>query len=337
MLALIRFFAIAAVAFVAIAETYFRTPLAPVALEYVFDETFFHRYQPNQRRVVTFLGNHSVESPPVRTNSQGFRGAEPQRDVPNIAIIGSSEVFGSGVREEETVSGVLQRRFGDSVWVRNLGTGGHGPEHHRRMLERVASRDGVRDAVIRVAVSDHVFFMPDEAQFEAERVNKPRRERIESYVASASFVANKLLAQRHALRQLFRRPHRSLSDTTLAEAMWRNFESAWRGAIGSAEKADVRLVFYIPNGVGDANNRYLCERLVSATDKSSASVHELGPTAFGLDGLSETMRRRRFNDRFTLGYDPHGNAARYEVIGSELHRILSTNAQSQCGREPEGA
>lgn len=75
----------------------------------------------------------------VRTNALGFRDVEHAGKVSGIirvAVLGDSFVFGSGVRQDETLTHQLAARLGPSFEVVNLGVPGYGTDQALLTLRR---------------------------------------------------------------------------------------------------------------------------------------------------------------------------------------------------------
>ncbi len=91
------------------------------------------------------LDDGTLGSVTVRISAQGFREREIGPKAPGeyrIAMIGDSFTFGTGLRDEETISARLEQRLKDAIpgkhaTVMNLGCGGYGPwQAHALLLER---------------------------------------------------------------------------------------------------------------------------------------------------------------------------------------------------------
>jgi len=79
----------------------------------------------------------------VRTNTLGFRDDEHAGKVSGIirvAVLGDSFVFGSGVRQDETLTHQLAVRLGPSFEVVNLGVPGYGTDQALLTLRRWGPR-----------------------------------------------------------------------------------------------------------------------------------------------------------------------------------------------------
>ena len=108
--------------------------------------------------------------------------------------------------------------------------------------------------------------------------------------------------------------------------MWENCQQYWRWAATSAAQTEVHLVFLVMNAIGDEGTTFVAGQLRRLARRSPyLSVLELKPTDFGLKNMSVEERREAFAKRFTLGYDPHGNAVQHRIIAEALFDHLSVD------------
>ncbi len=331
---MIRYFLIAGVTFLVFLETYFRLPIAPQIVEYDFDEQLSARHRPGQGEVITFLGNYSVESPTITIDRDGFRGLAPLDAQTRAVVIGSSEVFGPGVGDDETVSAQLTS-LNSGYRFHNLGVGGYGVDHHRIVLERAVAKHPIELAVVRVSMTDRYFVTLPPDQLALERTAKETREYYKSLVASASFTANRLTAQLASIRSQIPSPTDWFGKSAkngkegITPVLTR-YSSAIQEMIRIADAADVKLLFYIPNGQADPRNTALCTALLTVL--SSHAPHtlvEFTPEDYGIQG-SETERSRQFAQRYTLGFDAHGNDARYRLLAELIDSQLTSPQGNSC-------
>jgi hypothetical protein len=96
------------------------------ALQYEYDENILYRPVPHQKG---FPSNYYL--PHATVNSLGMRGSEPNSTAKfRILVIGDSHAFGVGLKDNETLSAVLERKFqqnyGVTVAVANGGVPGYG-------------------------------------------------------------------------------------------------------------------------------------------------------------------------------------------------------------------
>ncbi|MCW8140385.1 MAG: S1 RNA-binding domain-containing protein, partial [Planctomycetota bacterium] len=104
------------------------------------------------------------EDTPVRTNSLGFRGEEPPADVEGalrVLCLGDSNVFGQGVRDDETLPAQLERLLaakGRAV-VYNAGVSGYATENELRTLQVFGPR--LRPQVVVLGWLDNDLEGPD--------------------------------------------------------------------------------------------------------------------------------------------------------------------------------
>ncbi|MCO5165223.1 MAG: GDSL-type esterase/lipase family protein [Planctomycetes bacterium] len=104
------------------------------------------------------------EDTPVRTNSLGFRGAEPPADVEGalrVLCLGDSNMFGQGVGDDETLPAQLERllRARGPAVVYNAGVSGYATEHELRTLKVFGPR--LRPQVVVLGWLDNDLEGPD--------------------------------------------------------------------------------------------------------------------------------------------------------------------------------
>ncbi|HNP37185.1 MAG TPA: hypothetical protein PKK10_15150 [Woeseiaceae bacterium] len=320
-----------AIAFASL-EVYFRLPWTPRLVAFDYDPELLYRYSPRQSNVAMFLGNYSIQSPRIRINNRGFRGAEPGSGHPEILVVGSSEVVGPGVREDQTITARLQAQLSKhwaQVRVVNAATGGYGPGHQRIVLQRELELNHYESIIVRVADSDASFVLPAVSELESERAAKARRDRIRHVLRSAPFVANRLRAQLDSIRaqaaalQPAPQPRAEESErrSKVNSSTWPTRD--WHAMIEMANAAESDLIFYVPNGENKPENTVLCEVIEALPGKKS--VWEYGMSDFRVSSPDE------YRARYTLGYDPHGNAERYKTLAQLLVRDIWNQHSSRCG------
>jgi len=335
MIKIMRFLMLTVIVFFGITELFFWTPFSPKILQFEFDDVLHHRYVPNQNNVVTFLGNYSVKSPPMNINSGGFRGPWFKEALEHIILVGSSEVMGPGLADDETIAGYLQSNYDSAITqVLNLGRGGYGPDHHKIVLDRIYQKHSVDIVIIRVALSDRFFRLIDTQNLILENQKKIRRDRIKEVFKSASFLFNRISAQVNAIKSAFsfrKNDLGTVDEIDAATKMWEEFGNTWKEIIVTANSKGAKVVFMLPNPTGSSGNHYLCEQLLGLSNDRGASVIEIGPSAYGLQEYSENRRKILTAQRFTLGYDPHSNSAQSQIIARMLYSFLTASPRrSSC-------
>ena len=123
-----------------IGEIWFRLPWTTKILVYEFDEERNYRLVGRQSRGLG-LGNFSVMSPRISINSDGFRNTEIDWTAPTILAVGSSQLLGPGLEDDEVwtaiVSDSLSAAEGRPIIVVNAGTPGYGPYHQAVTVQEI--------------------------------------------------------------------------------------------------------------------------------------------------------------------------------------------------------
>src|SRR5689334_23113102 len=160
-----------------IGEIWARLPTTPKGIRYTYDEELGYRYMPNQIASSRVLGLFAVDTPPMVIDENGFRNSAVDWNRPIILALGSSEVVGPGVAEEDIWTGrlarLLRNESEDIFTVYNAGTAGYGPYHSsvvfRRFLEHHQKPVLV---IVRASLSDSEFLPLTPDQLKEERNKK---------------------------------------------------------------------------------------------------------------------------------------------------------------------
>jgi len=153
-------------------------------LEFEVDHQLYWTLRPNQSGFV-WMGDAAFRSPEARINNFGTRGRNivPESTAAfRILTLGDSYTFGSGVRDEETFSAVLERQLGpDRVEVINGGVPGYGMFQVQRLLNRLLPILHPRMVIVTVPTGDVIrqpFQDPEQERryLEGEQARKRRRQ-----------------------------------------------------------------------------------------------------------------------------------------------------------------
>jgi lysophospholipase L1-like esterase len=163
------------------------------------DDELYWRFRPTQTGFV-WMGNASFRSPDSRINNIGTRGADvrPEKNgVPRVLMLGDSYTFGSGVRDDETFSAVLQGAVGGTAEVVNAGVPGYGIFQEERLLRRLGPLLRPQLVIVTVPTGDILrqpFDTPaqERAYLETER----QRKRMRDVSELAAFLYRKYYAVR---------------------------------------------------------------------------------------------------------------------------------------------
>ena len=319
---------VTAILALAMGEVYMQATFLP-SIFYQFDSELEFTYVPDQKSIV-WQGNYSVPSPPIRINSNSNRGSETDWSKKMVVALGSSEVMGPGIEDEQTWSAnleqILRENAGnDSIEVVNAGTGGYGPYHHSVAFERILENHDIDSAIIRASVGDRNFGPPKHISRKGS-LHKFLRD----HTVFIRYLINKTNAQVRLIKRSFvpfpfRKKVNSAHTRTLklAEKMWSENESYWMRAIEAAIHSEVKLVFLIVNPTNSDGESYLARRLSELCKTLRYGVVlEIGPQPFGLEDVPPSDRKKVFERNLTLGYDPHGNPKQHEVIAESIRDFL---------------
>jgi lysophospholipase L1-like esterase len=149
------------------------------SLEFEADPETYWLYRPQQEGFV-WLGGNTFRSPPVRINNLGLRG----RDIDladhrrRILTLGDSLTFGSGVRDDETFSAVLERELGpEQVQVMNAGVPGYGLFQEAALLRRLGPLLRPEVVIVTIPTGD-IWRQPLASQEAARQLLSVRKKRL---------------------------------------------------------------------------------------------------------------------------------------------------------------
>jgi hypothetical protein len=337
---------------VIVGEVWLRMPAAPKSIAYVFDAELGHRYAPNQTPSPRPLGLFAVEAPPMTLDAEGFRNRGVDWTQPVVLALGSSEVVGPGVADEEIwtarLSGLLSRDSGRPVTVYNAGTAAYGPYHSAVVLRRFLKELGRKPAlvIVRVSVADREFVPWTREELSRERVNKERRDVLKGYSLFVPFLLAKAQLQvnsiRAAMASLYRGGTSAASadnPVEMAETMWAQNRDYWRQMALLGRDHNVPILFMVSDPYGTEGGQVLYQALSDEmAQQPCASAWLLDNRPFGLTDRRPGERQQAFARRFTLGYDPHANALQHQIIAEALFthvksRPMDVTQPPRCARE----
>ena len=312
----------------AVGEIYMQINFPPSVL-YEFDSELGFKFGADQKSIV-WQGNYSVPSPPIRINSESNRGPETDWSKKIVLAIGSSEVLGPGIEDDQTWAANLEHKLrghggNDAIEVVNAGTGGYGPFHHLVTLDRILNAHEVDTVIIRASVGD-LHFGPPKDVARKSSLHKFLRDK----TVFVRYLINKFDAQVRLIRRaLIPFPIREKVKTAhtrtlhMAEKMWSENESYWMRSVEAAMRNQANIIFLVINPTDSAGETYLADRLSELCKiLNYGTVLDLGAERFGLENLSEGDKKKVFEREFTLGYDPHANPTQHQIIAESLEEFL---------------
>lgn len=320
-----------------VGEIWMRYSDSTHGMQYAFDEELGHRYVPNQVSSSRVMGMFALEAPPIVINEEGYRNSVVDWNRPVILALGSSEVLGPGLAEEDIWTSRLTRllRNGseDDPLVYNAGIAGYGPFHASVVLRRFIERNKRPVLIIvRVSMGDRIFFPLTQDQLREEKANKEKRDFIKKYTLFIPLLYNKVQIQLDSIRSslsLYRskRVSEQSGDETdeAAGRMWEQNKEYWHKIASLSKKINIPVLFLVHNPYGAPDGEALFEIFKSNFSSQRCEfVSMLDRTHFGLFQEDLNERRRAFGEKYTLKYDPHANSLQHKVIADELFKYLNT-------------
>ena len=277
--------------------------------------------EPNQDTVL-YLANYSYRSLPFSTNSESLRGKrEIDWNKQVICVVGSSEVFGCGIKDDETSSEVLRSELlaAGEAWqdydVANLGQMGFGPYAQSVLLKRMLDKhaQSVKLIIVRVAIGDRNS-LPQEMSGRSAILQV-----LYDNVASAPFFLRKAKAFALGLQRAasFRSNEtEDVDEVARANKMWERHHEYWEAMAQLAAERDIKIIFDVYEPLNDESPSSLTRNLQKLESEfENAHVAELNCEDFGLQGHDRQSRTAEYNNRFTLRCDPHANKKQHRLLG----------------------
>ena len=314
-------------------EFWFRLPWTAKLVVWDYDEERLARLAPNQSRSMG-LGNFSVLSPPITINSDGYRNSPIDWTRPAILTLGSSEVLGPGVFDHEVWSSRLNarlaERLGKALTVVNGGSGGYGPYHQLVTFRRYLEQHPKPVLIIaRVSIGDRHFRRPTPEELVAAKRRNEITRTVKRFTEFLPFLINKVQAQKLAIANAVHPGDERnenavpLEQAEVGDNLWRTHSAYWTETVGLAERYQVPVLLFVDGPFAQPSELRVYELLRDALgSRPGVRIVLLGPEQLALNGQTLAQKRADFARRYTLGYDPHSNAARHEAIARHLADII---------------
>ena len=320
------------VLFLLIGEIAFRLPSAPHLLRYAPDKELGFRYAPCQT-YSGFMGNYSVQTPPITIDENGFRNGPIDWDRPIILALGSSEVNGPGLVYEEIwtsrLTKLLSKDSNTGPLVVNAGVGGYGPYHQSVVLRRFF--EGQKRpilVIIWVSIGDRLFFPPTPHELRTTKSSRTKTF-VYNYSDFMPFLYKKITAQLYAIKNSMsiNRKDKVLSPeyekVDAAEKMWKRHKAYWEKNASLCGENNATVLFYVSDPYGTPGGKRLFEIFKTHfKNRQFVSVFIMDERYFGISDRDLDRRREKFKKQFTLGYDPHANCLQHKIIADTLFHYL---------------
>ena len=309
--------------FLIIGEVAFRLPNSPGLLRYQFDDELGWRLAPNQKGCL-FLGGLSFLSPPITINNNGSRNLASDTSNITILAIGSSEALGLGVSDEDVwtaeLSKIIKDKSTKTISVTNASGPGFGPYQHAILLKRFLKIRKPILAIVRVSVGDRNFFKPTETEFKDLKAKENFKEVAQKLSRFLPFLLNKIQAQVLAIKAIFAKESKDVYAENSegefpATQMWeRNFKY-WKSMSEACEQNSIPLIFLIDDPLDTKGGKKIFENFkANFSANSKTKILKIDGSLFSLENAEESNRRKEYLSKYTLGKDPHANAAKHKVM-----------------------
>ncbi len=315
--------------FFLIGEVYFRFPSTLRMLSYEFDSDLAMRLRPNQRGV-SIIGKGTF-TPAITLNLEGYRG-ESINGKKTILCLGSSEVLGTGVKDNETWVSILERTLvsrGIDIQTINAGNPGYGPYHFKITLERFLLKHPAPEAVIiRINTGDMDFVQPSQNEIETVKKNNYRNTKLKKITIFLPYLFNKMERQKKSILQVFDFKKKSsvnelnkYESSQAADTMINRFRADFKSIVSICQKQNILLIFSVIDPISTPSSVRLASQLDSltiSTGYKKAFVYPILCKEYNLQNYSLLERKKAVMETLRLPGDPHSNALQHLIIGERL-------------------
>lgn len=325
------------IVFFVFGELWFRMPWSYPLIDWKYDKELSTTYKPNQTGVI-LQGTGSIPSQPITINSNGFRNDEINWESPAILCLGSSEVLGTGVRNNECWPAVLQKQLRThlttNISVVNAGAGGYGPYHASIVLKRFLQKKKPILVIVRISTSDKDFFPPSSSSLSQKKVSIERNRIIKQATFFLPYLISKINAQKIRILSILKFPAKKnnsfLNTYEIAcagDTMWYRFKKYFESMSNDCEKnGPIPLVYLVYDPIETPATLRLTELVKdNLSHHTNTNVLFIGKQQFCLGSLSLGERKRITIQKYRIHFDPHANALQHSIVANELfEHILST-------------
>lgn len=288
-------------------------------LEFEVDDQLYWRFAPSQVGYV-WMGNAAFHSPEGRINNIGTRGPDVDMDdegVVRVLMLGDSYTFGSGVRDEETFSAVLQRALGSTIEVINAGGPGYGIFQEERLLQRLGPLLRPQVVVVTVPTGDisrQPF--PSEEEERAYLVTERRRIRLRQLSRFAALLYRRYysLRARYLTSEAAVPNHAPSADSAAFLELWTRDRQRLSNMARLCRSWQGRLVVVAwPQGQHAERDAALIDGVRRLAEREGI---------LGLVDLGEALASYSKNDLEILG-DGHPSPLAHQLVGQYLATALA--------------
>jgi len=243
----------------------------------------------------------------IRTNEKGMRGSKipaAQNGQRRIMLLGSSATLGWGIKEEETMSSVLQERLGKSAVVMNAGIGNYNAQRYVELFLSKNTDMKPTDIIVNYYLNDAEILGQGGGNF---------------------IIRNSELAVTFWI--LFNRIFGEKGEATLLDHYKSIYEPDYQGLIQVkeslaklayyAEHHGINLYLMMMPEVHDLENY----QYQFAHDIMAEIAHDNG--YIYIDGLPALQNTKNTQDLWAMPGDPHPNAHAHALFADAIYPSLT--------------
>lgn len=307
----------------------------PKLLQWEYDPVLSSQFKPDQSGV-TYIGK-CVFTPPISINKNGFRGTDFDKDKKQILCLGSSEVLGTGVKDDECWPSILEKQLGqytNNIQVINAGKLGFGPYHFRIVLDRYINKYNKPELVIiRLATGDMGFTAPTADQLRTEKNSFERNSKIKKVTLFLPFFLNKLTLQKKSILQVFTPKTNqpvlnSFEVADAADTFISRFKNDIIAIIQKCEEKQIPVILCVIDPISTpASTRLnqLLGDLIKANNLQNTYTLFIDSKEFNLSDLDLQERKIKTITTLRIAGDPHSNALQHNIVGEKLFNFIRSS------------
>jgi hypothetical protein len=336
-----KFFVIFGISFLLLGEIYFRSPLSEKLLCFEYDPVLANHLKPNQIGV-TYIGQ-CIFTPPITINQLGYRGSDIDPGKKKILCLGSSEVLGTGVKDNEcwpsNLNNYINTKF-KRYQVVNAGQMGYGPYHNKIMLFRFIERFQRPDLVIlRLATGDKDFLPPSAQRLANEERKIARNVRIKKVSLFLPYLMNKISLQEKSIKRTLEKvwsfnkkennPSLNAYEVeSVADTFMLRFKSDINEMLSVCNTNNIPVVLCVIDPISTPASAQLVENVdnfLHTNAYTNIKLLYVNSADFGLDKYILSERKKISALKYQVEGDPHSNASQHKIVASKLYNYLLNN------------
>ncbi|GAB1267809.1 hypothetical protein NBRC116493_10620 [Aurantivibrio infirmus] len=302
-------------------------------------EVLFFKMESDQEGYV-WTNGMSRRSNKVHISSIGTRQKDQQLSCDKVRILatGSSSTFGSGLKDEEVWSSLLNRKFiseGVDAEVFNSANPGWGPYHWFNFVELNSVKFNPDVILIPLSFGDFTFYPVtiDDGERAAWVDRDAAKKKLLNFDNFISYSLRKTMYLLQSLKQKYQRTHVD-EGLPLSEAVSRfeqhfdNQKNYLLSLVKLAENNRFKLVFFVRNADATKSGGALLSNLIELSNAyENVFVFQIHPQEFRPELQGDEIKTY-YNENLIIKNDGHPNELYSALMAERLFAGLSPIVES---------